>query len=66
MLYMAKKKKKLNLYVNVDADLKERMLALAEKHDRKLNAEVTRALRRYLAEEEPKVGITSPDSANGE
>jgi Arc/MetJ family transcription regulator len=53
MLRMAKKKKE-TLYVDIDADVKQRMVRLSDARLRKLNAEVEIALRRYLKEEEPK------------
>ncbi len=53
------KKKKATLYVDIDANIKKRMDALAEARRRKLNAEVEIALERYLREEEPKEGLDS-------
>jgi predicted transcriptional regulator len=60
MRLMAKKKKE-NLYVDIDADLKRRITRLADVRLRKINAEVALALQRYLEEEEPKEGL-SPDA----
>jgi hypothetical protein len=54
---MAKKKPKATLYVDIDKDLKERMDRLAEARRRKLTAEVSFALERYLAVEEAKEGL---------
>jgi predicted transcriptional regulator len=58
MRLMAKKKKE-NLYVDIDADLKRRLVRLADRRSRKLTAEVALALRRYLKEEEPKEGLSA-------
>lgn len=58
MPQMAKKKPaKATLYVDIDAELKARIDRLAEVRHRKLTAEVSLALERYLREEEPKEGL---------
>jgi predicted transcriptional regulator len=54
MPLMAKKKKK-TLYVDIDADLKDRLDRLAAAHARKLTAEVEMALREFLNREEAKL-----------
>ncbi len=63
---MAKKKptraqppRKEVLYVEMDADLKRRLVRLAElpHRNRKISAEAIMALRRYLEEEEAKEGL---------
>jgi predicted transcriptional regulator len=56
-----KKPAKATLYVDIDASLKKRMDRLAEVRHRKLNAEVSLALDRYLREEEPKEGLAEED-----
>jgi hypothetical protein len=60
MLRMAKKKKE-TLYVDIDADVKQRMVRLSDARLRKLNAEVEIALRRYLTEEEPKESLSEEE-----
>jgi predicted transcriptional regulator len=50
--YMAKKKPKATLYVEIDKSLKDRIDAIAERNGRKLNSEVARALEFYLAAQE--------------
>jgi len=42
------------LYVEMEADLKERLATLAKKRFRKISAEATIAIERYLREEEAK------------
>jgi predicted transcriptional regulator len=61
---MAKKKptrggppQKAVLYVEIDPDLKERLVRLADLRSRKITAEAVLALRRYVAEEEEKEGL---------
>lgn len=48
------KRPKASMYVEIDADIKQRMDRLAAHRRRKLNGEVGIALERYLAEEEAK------------
>lgn len=50
-------KKKVPLYVDIDPDIRRRINRMAEVHDRKLNAEVQRALQRYLDTEEKREGL---------
>lgn len=59
MLLMAKNKEPL--YVEIDTDLKRRISRLAEARQRKLTAEVSIALKRYLEAEEPKEGLAADD-----
>jgi len=55
---MAKKKPaKAALYVEIPADLKQRLDKLAERRMRKLNAEVTIALQKYVEAEEKADGL---------
>jgi len=59
MALMAKEKKvkKVPLYVDVEESIKKRIDRLAEHRSRKLTAEVSIALRRYLDDEEEKEGL---------
>jgi predicted transcriptional regulator len=48
------RRKRVVLYVEMEADLKERLATLAKKRFRKISAEATIAIERYLREEEAK------------
>ena len=61
MIAMAPEKK-LGLYAEIPASLKERLQALADRNDRKLVAELVRALKRYLKEEEEKIKDEDSDT----
>lgn len=55
---MAKKKEtaKETLYVEMPAELKQRLAALAERRSRKISAEAIIAIREYVEREEGKEG----------
>jgi predicted transcriptional regulator len=46
------------LYLEIDSDLKERLVRLADLRSRKITAEAVLALRRYVEEEERKEGLS--------
>ena len=48
------------LYVEMEAALKERLASLARKRFRKISAEATIAIEKYLAEEEAKEAENEP------
>jgi predicted transcriptional regulator len=54
-------RKKEVLYVEVPADLKKRLVRLAETRARKISAEATLALERYVREEEQKEGLAEDE-----
>jgi hypothetical protein len=53
------------LYLEIEADLKRRLVRLAELRSRKITAEGILALRRYVQEEEEKEGL-APLEGKGE
>ena len=62
-----KKVDKTGLYADVERTLKRRLKRLAELHDRKIGAELSIALRRYLDAEERKAGLSPlPPEEEGE
>jgi hypothetical protein len=52
---------KATLYVELEAELKHRFDRLAQARRRKLTAEVAIMIERYLAEEEPREGLTGEE-----
>ncbi|MFL5242376.1 MAG: hypothetical protein ACJ8FY_09735 [Gemmataceae bacterium] len=50
--------KRVVIYIETDAALKDRLSNLAKKRRRKISAEAILAIEKYLDEEEPKEGIT--------
>jgi predicted transcriptional regulator len=62
MALMAGEKKKV-LYVEIPADLKDRLENLARLRARKITAEATIALRQYVEREEKREGIKPPPPA---
>jgi len=55
------KKKKTGLYADIDDELKRRLVRMADYHDRKIAAELSVALRRYLEAEEKKANLPPVD-----
>lgn len=53
-------KKKASLYAEIDETLKRRLDRMATYHSRKIGAELSLALKRYLDAEEKKAGDDLP------